>query len=92
MWTLADIPVVDIVGVEVLPGHKLAVSFEDGKNGIFDMEPYLSMPAFEPLKDEALFARARVANGTVTWPGGIDMAPDKLWTDCVTSQREHARA
>jgi hypothetical protein len=34
---------------------------------------------FASLRDPALFSRARVVYGAVTWPGEIDLAPDALY-------------
>jgi hypothetical protein len=33
------------------------------------------------LKNVPLFMKASVENGTVVWPGNIDIAPETLW-DC----------
>jgi hypothetical protein len=34
---------------------------------------------FEQLRDPALFAKARVELGAVTWPNGADLAPDAMY-------------
>jgi len=33
---------------------------------------------FRSLADPALFAQAGVEMGAVTWPGGLDLAPDAM--------------
>ena len=33
---------------------------------------------FAALRDPALFAQVRVEWGAVTWPGGLDLAPDAM--------------
>ncbi len=33
----------------------------------------------EALKDDALFRRAYVEHGAVTWPGELDLAPDAMY-------------
>lgn len=83
MCALEDIPLVDVVSVEPLEGHLLALEFEDGKKGVFDMNPYLALPAWRSLNEPDVFKQACVASGTVVWPGDIDMAPDRLYTDMV---------
>ena len=37
---------------------------------------------FEPLRDEAEFARVRVDpdTGTIVWPSGADLCPDVLYS------------
>lgn len=73
----------DVVEVAALDGYRLALAFEDGRRGVFDMGRYLGTPLFAPLRSPALFRRAFVDEGTVAWPGDIDIAPERLWSDCV---------
>jgi hypothetical protein len=49
---------------------------------------------FEPLKDPAEFARVKVGAeaGTITWPGGLDMAPEPLYTEARRHLVQGARA
>ncbi len=62
------------------PGYRLRVEFDDGTNGIVALEQRLFGPVFEPLRDPALFAQARVDEfGAVCWPNGADLAPDALY-------------
>ncbi len=55
----------------------LHVSFDDGTGGEVDLKNILVGPAFEPLKDLAVFSRVRVDPEleTVVWPNGADLAP-----------------
>ena len=70
-----------IVEVKPLAGYKLWLRFEDGVTGVVDLSNELWGPMFEPLKDQALFAQARVDPelDTVTWPNGADLAPEFLY-------------
>ena len=34
---------------------------------------------FEPLRDPAVFAQARVVLGAIQWPNGADLAPDAMY-------------
>ena len=34
---------------------------------------------FDPLRNPALFAQARVVRGAVQWPSGADLAPDAMY-------------
>ena len=79
---------INVVAVEPLEGYRLALEFESGpershSSGVFDMSGYLSWPAFAPLADEAEFAKAYTDGVTVCWPGDIDIAPERLHTDCL---------
>ena len=69
----------DVLSVRVLDGHRLSLRFDDGSERLFDMAPWLGRPPYLPLRDPALFARARVEYGTVVWPGGIDIDPETLY-------------
>ena len=69
----------DVVGVQVMPDHRLLVEFADGERRSFDMKPYLVYPAFSALADPGLFAQARAAFGTVVWNEEIDISPDTLY-------------
>ncbi len=71
---------VDIIGVRVLGGYLLELTWADGAVTTVDVEPYLHGPAFEPLKDPAVFAAVSVDSeaGTVVWPNGADLSPVEL--------------
>lgn len=67
----------DIVEVEVLDAHVLRVAFDDGAVRGVDLSEQLDGPVFEPLRDPAEFAKAKVdaETGTVVWPTGADLDP-----------------
>jgi hypothetical protein len=72
----------DVVAVRALGDYRLHLQFEDGVEGVVDLEPYLSFRGiFEPLRERAYFAQVRVDPdlGTVTWPNGADLDPDVLY-------------
>jgi hypothetical protein len=70
----------DLTG-EVIGDHKLRLTFEDGLVGDVDFTGRNWRRVFEPLADQAFFARVRVDPeiGTVVWPNGVDMAPETLY-------------
>lgn len=72
-------PLLDVVNVVVRPDYILLLTFENGEQRVFDMEPYLDRKPFTPLREVHLFAQATVAFGTVVWPGNIDIAPETLY-------------
>jgi hypothetical protein len=49
------------------------------------MTPYLDRGSFVQLKESALFAKTSVANGTVVWPGDIDIAPETLYQSAMNT-------
>jgi hypothetical protein len=73
-----------LTSVTALPDARLRVSFIDGTAGEVDMRVFLRNPQldgtiFEPLRDPAVFAQARVVLGAVQWPNGADLAPDAMY-------------
>jgi hypothetical protein len=69
-----------IVEAEVCGPHALRLAFNDGTRKVVDVSPLLDGPVFEPLRDPAAFAQARLDRecGTVVWPDGADFAPEAL--------------
>ena len=54
------------------------VVFDDGLSGHVDFAGKLNGPVFEPLEDDACFAKAYVDPEleTIVWPSGADLAPE----------------
>ena len=71
----------DVIGVEPQKDHTLRLEFENHEIRLFDMTPYLDKKPYTKLKHAPLFMKAMVADGTVVWPGNIDIAPETLWDD-----------
>jgi hypothetical protein len=68
-----------IISVQPLQGYRLAVHFDDGTEGVVEMQDRLFGPVFEPLQDPAVFQQVFVDEfGAITWPNGADLAPDAL--------------
>ena len=72
-----------IVHFNVLSDFKIEISFADGTSGVADLAPRLSQgplgDGFDALCDQAVFARVYLEHGALTWPGGIDLAPDAMY-------------
>ena len=81
-----EAPPIRVSGIRPLPGHRLWIRFSTGEAKIADMTPYLSTPAFEPLRDEALFREVYIDYGMPVWQNGdIDIAPETLYRDGVAT-------
>ena len=73
--------------------HRLQVRFADGTAGEVDVRPLIDAPEpgmFEALRDMALFEQVFIDDGAVTWPGGIDLAPDAMYDDIKLTGRRIA--
>lgn len=77
----------DVIDFEAVGDYVLRIRFDDGAERLIDFEPILLGPLFGPLRDPALFCRARVDPdlGTLVWPTGADIDPGVLydWPDHV---------
>lgn len=73
----------DITGVEVIGEHRLRLTFEDGTVGDVNFARRDWRGVLEPLRDPEYFARVTVdpEAGTITWPDGLDMAPEPLYAE-----------
>ena len=67
-----------VVQADYRGDFKIQLVFNDGVQGTIDFSDWLSGPVFEPLRDQAYFARFFVEGGTVAWPNGADIAPETL--------------
>ncbi len=73
-----------VAAVEPRDGMRLVVTFADGASGEVRIKAFLEAPRvagtiFEPLRDPAVFAQARIDLGSVVWPNGADLAPDAMY-------------
>ena len=68
------------------PGHRLLLEFENGQTRLFDLTPWLDKGVFRALRDSPEFAQAKVVDGSVEWPGEIDLSYDTLFLRSVAVQ------
>ncbi|MDX2071232.1 MAG: DUF2442 domain-containing protein [Haliscomenobacter sp.] len=71
--------------LQTLPNYRLFLIFDNGEIKIYSLSERLESPAFAPLKDEALFNTARLANGGygVIWNDELDLSEYELWVNGV---------
>ena len=67
-----------IIRMNILPDYRLELTFVDGSHGIVDFSDMPFTGVFEPMANPDYFAQATLVNGVVTWPCGVDIAPDAL--------------
>ena len=72
-----------ITEVKALPGYKLHLRFADGAEGDVDLSDLIGKGVFAAWRDPANFAAAFVdpESGTVAWPGGLDLDPERLYSE-----------
>ena len=70
-----------VTSCEVIGDHRLHVRFRDGLEGDVQFTPTAFYGVFAHLVDPARFAEAKVVLGAVSWPGELDIAPDRIHAD-----------
>ena len=76
----------DVVAAEARPGYKVWVRFEDGVEGVVDLSGLAGKGVFERwTRNPDEFGEVSVdsESGTVAWPGGLDVAPDRLYSEVI---------
>jgi hypothetical protein len=68
----------DVTDVRVEGHHAIRVRFKDGLEGLVKFMPSAFRGVFTELRNPAEFSRVFVVDGTVTWPGELDLAPDAM--------------
>jgi hypothetical protein len=73
-----------VKALTILPGYRLAVTFQDGTTGVADLSALASerdRGIYDALRDETYFAQARIELGVVTWPNGADLDPAWMYDE-----------
>lgn len=80
---MSDCPAYPLIAeVAAKPGKQLLVRFRNGVTKLYDCKRILSLPAFEPLRDDdVLFRRARADKHGygVIWNDELDLAESEVW-------------
>jgi len=69
----------DVTRVMAKADFTLFLEFENGERRRFDMRTCLDQKPWVRLKTGNIFLGAFVENGTVAWPGNIDIDPETLY-------------
>jgi hypothetical protein len=69
----------DVVHVTAKPDFQLLLEFENGERRRFNMGIYIDQKPWVRLKSGNNFFAAFIENGTVVWPGNIDIDPETLY-------------
>lgn len=77
----------DVIQVEVVGEYRLRLTFADGTVGDVDFAGRQWRGVMQPLGDPDYFARVQVDTeaGTISWPNGVDMAPEPLYAEARRS-------
>ncbi|HMQ35678.1 MAG TPA: DUF2442 domain-containing protein [Chloroflexaceae bacterium] len=64
---------VNVTALAFLDGYRVRFTFSDETTKELDLEPYLTGPIFEPVRDPTSFHQAQIADGAICWPNGADL-------------------
>jgi len=80
----------NVTDVEPRGRYRVWLRFEDGLEGEVDLAPLAGKGVFETWLEPGAFERVYVdaEAGTIAWPGGIDLAPDRLYSDVAGVESE----
>ena len=79
----------DVTDVNPVAPRTLAVRFADGLSGTLHIDRSFCTGVFEALLEDDLVSRAQVKNDVVTWPNGLDLAPDTMYRKIKDSPERH---
>ncbi len=70
---------VRISNVKPLDGYNVELTLTSGEVVQRDLRPLLNGPVFGSIRsDQEGFRQVRAEDGTLAWPGGIDLCPDTV--------------
>lgn len=75
-----------ISSVKPIADYKLNVRFVDNTQGVVDLSCLVhsaNAGVFASLQDETLFNAVFLEYGAVTWPNGLDLAPDVMHAEVI---------
>jgi hypothetical protein len=78
--------------VTPLEGRSVRLTLSDGSDIERDLTDLLDGPVFVRIAaEDAVFRRVRAVDGTIVWPGDVDIAPETLIWDGPTPADEANR-
>ena len=98
-------PLLRVLSVRALDNYRLKVALSNGKEGVFDMSPYLDRGVFRELKNTEYFSQVSMVDGGsgIEWPNEQDLSAytldsrlqevrTKSVQEMLTEASEHCRA
>jgi hypothetical protein len=71
----------DVIEVKPENTREFRVKFDDGLSGHIVIDSSFCSGVFKALLDDDLLRQASADNGVVTWPNGLDLAPDTMYNE-----------
>lgn len=79
----------EVEAVEPRPKHRIWLRYRDGTEGEVDLSAYIGKGVFAVWKDPAVFRAVHIGpDGSIAWPGDIEMCPDSMYLKLTGKQPE----
>jgi hypothetical protein len=69
---------IKVISIEPKENKMIFVKLSNGKEGYFDVSPYLDKGIFKELKNDSYFKQARISFGGIAWPKSQDFSADTV--------------
>ena len=78
---MKTIVAIEIIEVKIIKDYTVELIFDDFKRGAIDLRRFLGKGIFKDLLNKKKFHQMKVDAelGTICWPNGADIAPDRLY-------------
>ena len=75
----------EIIEVKIVKNYTVELVFDDFERGTVDLRKFLGKGIFKGLLDKKKFHQMKVDAelGTICWPNGADIAPDRLYSEVI---------
>ncbi len=67
--------------------YTINITFDNGEERVFDVNPYLNKGIFKKLRDKHTFMTVKPVMGSIQWIHGQDFFPDTLYLS--SNPRKH---
>ena len=69
---------IKVISIEPKENKIIFVRMSNGKEGYFDVSPYLHKGIFKELQNDSYFKQARLSFGGIAWPNAQDFSADTV--------------
>lgn len=77
-----------VVHVQALTKYDIAISFDDGVQGIINLDELVSKGIFQTLKDEKLFSRVYTTGYSIAWSEELEIDALAIYAELLNKQPE----
>ncbi len=76
-----------VISVSPLENCLLHIELSDGRDGTFDVKPFMSSAFFSELREQTYFKQVSIFFSGVGWPHGQDLGPDTIAGSLVALEK-----